>query len=801
MNAERAPNGWRRLAIGACLVAFLVAVYFVTYNGFAASRDEWFLFDATESMARRGDLRVNFEFDAYPPVRLADAQPPPADTEPLQPVLAAGLFLVAQALPGIGLAHTVWLFNVLVTALTAATLFAFGLALGYRGRVAALVALAFGIGTIAWPYSRTFFREPLFTWLSLLSVYFTLRLRQQLAGGKRPWLAGVGLALAFSGAVLSKEAALLILPAVIVEALPARLGRVRLTRGAIITLAGLGIAAILLALAVLNADTLFDIPQRYAFVKRLQQARGNLSDLSEGIKGYMFSPGRSMWLFSPVLLLGFLGWPRLARERQWRLILMPLVMTVSFAVGYAAIRGADQWHGGLGWGPRYLVPVTPFVALWLLPVAGALVKQSAAAWKRLGALAVLAISVAVQVLGVVVPIHRYYDVLTANDIIPWEDGAWNPRWSQFRVSLDLLGDFPADFAWRYATGDAWLLPVLCAALGIGALAGLAVWTRERAASPRSSLLTAAALVAATALTLGSGLLAIRRDPRYYGDFRPTRDLLAQLEAQLEPGDVIVLNDYTYSRFFMNYYKRSAPPVITLSKSPGERSSPDQNPEHESPYPDDLIEPANTLILSDLATRHARFWLVINSSPAIPWAVRPMEQFLTRHYFATDTIQASDVARAVAFSTTPAPPPTAPAWPDTFTSATFGDTLRLVGYDIPGGTTWERGQVLPVSLLWETVAPPPHDFTVGLFLTLDGALVAQRDSFPANHFEFTSTWQPGSLHRDNHGLPLSDSLAPGTYELWTALYWWETPANRLPVVNANGAPLGDHAVLATITIAP
>ena len=91
MNVSRTPNGWRRLALGACLAAILVALYFFTYNGFAVSRDEWFLFDATESMARRGNLRVNFEFDAYPPTRLQDVQPPPADAEPLQPALAAGL--------------------------------------------------------------------------------------------------------------------------------------------------------------------------------------------------------------------------------------------------------------------------------------------------------------------------------------------------------------------------------------------------------------------------------------------------------------------------------------------------------------------------------------------------------------------------------------------------------------------------------------------------------------------------------------------------------------------------------------
>jgi len=160
-----------------------------------------------------------------------------------------------------------------------------------------------------------------------------------------------------------------------------------------------------------------------------------------------------------------------------------------------------------------------------------------------------------------------------------------------------------------------------------------------------------------------------------------------------------------------------------------------------------------------------------------------------------------VARAVAFSTIAAPPPTAAAWPEHTSGATFGEALRLVGYDIPGGTAWQAGEVLPVSLLWETVTTPARDLTVGLFLTQDGALVAQRDSFPANHFEFTSNWRAGSLHRDNHGLQLPDDLAPGTYELWVVLYWWEMPADRLPVVGSNGDPLGDHAVLTTITIAP
>ncbi len=61
--------------------------------------------------------------------------------------------------------------------------------------------------------------------------------------------------------------------------------------------------------------------------------------------------------------------------------------------------------------------------------------------------------------------------------------------------------------------------------------------------------------------------------------------------------------------------------------------------------------------------------------------------------------------------------------------------------------------------------------------------------------------PGSLHRDNHGLQLPEDLAPGEYELWAVVYWWEAPADRLPVTAPNGDPIGDHAVLTAITIEP
>ncbi|MBN1564747.1 MAG: hypothetical protein JXA10_12950, partial [Anaerolineae bacterium] len=161
-----------------------------------------------------------------------------------------------------------------------------------------------------------------------------------------------------------------------------------------------------------------------------------------------------------------------------------------------------------------------------------------------------------------------------------------------------------------------------------------------------------------------------------------------------------------------------------------------------------------------------------------------------------------LARAILFDLTSAPPATATAWPEQIMNVTYGDTIQLVGYDIPGGTIRAPGDVLPVSLLWHALDTVPQNYTVALFVMAeDGTLIAQQDAFPAYNFEPMTTWRADSLHRDNHGLQLPSDLAPGTYELWAALYHWQTPDERLPVTDATGAELGSYAVLATITIQP
>ena len=99
------------------------------------------------------------------------------------------------------------------------------------------------------------------------------------------------------------------------------------------------------------------------------------------------SPGRSLWLTSPILLGAVLGWSRFrARVPAAAWFCAAIVLT---RLVFVATR--SDWWGGWALGPRFLVPVIPFA---LLPVAAAL--DGGSRRGRLGLLLLLAISVALQ---------------------------------------------------------------------------------------------------------------------------------------------------------------------------------------------------------------------------------------------------------------------------------------------------------------------------------------------------------------------------------------------------------------------
>jgi hypothetical protein len=80
--------------------------------------------------------------------------------------------------------------------------------------------------------------------------------------------------------------------------------------------------------------------------------------------GFLVSPGRSVFLYNPVILLAVPGALMLARRwRREAVLLLIISLGHPFAYGFW-----HEWHAGQSLGPRYLLPALPLLTLLVLPI-------------------------------------------------------------------------------------------------------------------------------------------------------------------------------------------------------------------------------------------------------------------------------------------------------------------------------------------------------------------------------------------------------------------------------------------------
>ncbi|GAB4456197.1 MAG: hypothetical protein Kow00120_25570 [Anaerolineae bacterium] len=774
-----------RLAIAVCLFLFLTATLFLTYGGAFVSDDEVILFDATESLARRGNLGLNLA------VNLRDS--PVLDSEPMQAIAAAPLFWLVERIPGVGMAHGVLIFNNLVTSLTAGLFFLYATALGYRVGAAALAALLFGVATIAWPYSKAFFREPLTGFFLLLTAYALERWRQafMVRRAHRRWIALGGAA--FVASLFTKEAIFFALPALVILILPgitrpgvAALAAWWRAHRRVIVSALLAIAGVVVFLAAFGSlgDQL---------VQLFRQPR--LEWLPEAVIGYTASPGKGLFVFSPVLLLGLVGVVMLARAGRWRQALMPLAMLAGFVLGYALLRN-ELWTGGLGWGPRYMVPITPFLMLAALPVFQDLLDHKRT-WARVAVTYLALLSIGIQLLGTVMPVANYYYWIRGGTA--WDVGVWVPTQTHIFINFILFVLFGnRDVAW-WTLGRDFSIPLLCGLLMALAAAGV-VYVRRRKSRLRwrqVGALAAAALIALSGLFVYALSRYTARDARYLVEDDALHAMLAYLGANVAPDDAVVLSNPNYQPFFLNFNKQRDLFVVTLPNSPDPSASP-RPLLVDAGNPDGLILKRIARTMHTRARAHDTLWLVVDGSRYVSDRPRPVEHWMARHYFPVDQHEITPLVRVVRYSTADPPSPVAPPGPGTPAGATFGGTFTLAGYDL-AGAPYHAGEAVNVSLVWRVESAPDTDYTVGLFVVgPDGVPRAERHSEPLGGFGQTYFWEPGQVWRDNHALYLPADLPPGPYTLRLIVYTWYD-GQRLPVTDATGGALGDVLDFASFAV--
>jgi hypothetical protein len=159
----------------------------------------------------------------------------------------------------------------------------------------------------------------------------------------------------------------------------------------------------------------------------------------ENLAGLLFSPGRGLFVYSPVLLFVFPGlclWLRQEAGPERFLIAAAALFALAHTLLHAAWVG---WWAGYCFGPRYVSEALPCLVLLLVPVLG-WVQQARVA--RAAFLALAALSISVQFVGAFcyprgqwnakpVPVERALERLW-----DWRD---NPIWRELSAGVDFRG--------------------------------------------------------------------------------------------------------------------------------------------------------------------------------------------------------------------------------------------------------------------------------------------------------------------------------------------------------------------------
>lgn len=369
------------------LFVFFQALYALTSSGNAFRvPDEFEVYFQVEHLADAGDLSVPQTLA----IRSGGGQSiffgkvgrdgkPYAPYGPLAAFLALPHHLIGRAIASLAgvprsalPAGLAWVFLVggitMTAAATAAALAVAGfhraaLALETPPRTAFLLAMLLGGATVLWPYGTSFYSEAWQAAAFIWAAAFLLEARRDSVRA-RTLVIAASLLLAICG--LTKVTSLVFAPGFVIAALCDRSQSLRARIVVAIALsAGIALATCgHVAWNLYRFGQLFDFGYDWAETIPQLPPRAFLpGDVPRGLAVLLLSPGKSVLLWAPALLLALVRAKRFARREPAAAIGIATAAGVGL-VFYAAYLFPE---GAYSHGPRNLVPIIP---LMLLPAGG-----------------------------------------------------------------------------------------------------------------------------------------------------------------------------------------------------------------------------------------------------------------------------------------------------------------------------------------------------------------------------------------------------------------------------------------------
>jgi hypothetical protein len=584
-------------ALSLALFLFLLSAYLLTYSGTFHSSDGQAMFAVGESLVRRGDYDINQI--RWMALQQGDFGPNGdlyCHKGPATSLFAVPLIWLGLVVPFWGVVQSGMLFNVIVTALTGALLYWYARRLGYSASTALICGVVFGLATMAWPYSKYFFSEPLSGLTLLAAAYFLLGLRSG-HGHKVVWRSALLSGLCLGAAIATRFANALLAPILIGALLAYLLLGQRITEmNSWHDQIRCGLAATWKELALFLLPLLLWalVLVAYNYLRFGDPFTTGYLGLEEsfsaptlvGIPGLLISPGRSVFLYGPVLLALIPAVPAFFRRHRLEALLLLLI-----GLCYLLVYGRwFMWHGGFAWGPRFLVPIIPLLVVMLAPFIETMRgKGRAAFWTLFG------LGLVVQIEGLSVDFIHHQQALIDTGL-PLFDPAtfFDPRYAQLWGTLAFIRPENLDFAWVRTSPTVaidWLALCLCLfLLGLSA-GGLILAARQTPLSRARKLYVF--ILLPLLLVSGTGISLARCKVDGHEQYA---QMLQFLQAGSQSGDVILQNSPEETAIFQNLYKGHLPCYGLF--------------EGAQPLSQDTSD-----LLERLAQEHNRFWLIPDGLPA------------------------------------------------------------------------------------------------------------------------------------------------------------------------------------------
>ena len=788
---------YHQMRIFLLLVVLMASWYMLSYRARIESGDTMRAMDAVTSQSRFGDWLMDETMWFKPPRRIRAGFDLPLNRydvqEKLNLQLALPLLKLAENLPRLGNIHTLWLFNIIVTSLNAGLIYLIVRAFDYGDWTALCVAISAGLATNLWAYSQTFFREPLTSFFILTALFLIQTGRRH---GFLRYAVGVfiGLAALFL-AYSTKFSAVMAIPAVLIFALPTfkRFDKPAVRRASLLLLA----VQALLLFGLMMID-----PLPAALQNLFTAFNDTTAFIGYALRVYILSPGGSLWGTSPILFMSAVGCLILLRQGQHRLVWAVWLIFAGYSLGHALTTGG-HWFGGHSWPPRFLVPIIPVVMLAAAPVARAIIHQR----RKLPALLwviLLVYGIWIQFSSVSLSWHHYGETLPpeSSRLSEWEPGLTQPQYFRWVTLPQRWSDLGLDFVWLRSALPSWGISFAAFGIGLAALLAASVrrpQTRLRYVSPLFALMWIPLLL--------FNLAAIYdKDPLTQAQKPALHEAMDFLSEHSQAGDILLLPNNVYANFILNHLDSSIPRPIILPASLAEAPSDKQPAQIESSNPNDWLHLSSIRAIHHIANRHDRFWYLANTSPFMTWSFRPVERYLALYYYPLREIRLAhtdDTVRLLEYSTrSAAPHPFSPFAADMPSDLKYGENIRLLGFQLPRGLQYEPGQILELSLLWQSDKELQVDYTVAWFaVDADTAqpIVQGQDSAPQAGFAPTSSWQANVPVWDNRALRLPPAAAAGEYLIWVLLYRYHPEIDAIEGLNVSGATVTENATIGVLPV--